>query len=81
MWGTHVRNTAEIGYIKIAGIEKIRGRFRIKAYIGKKAEDYFSELHNLYDDLKELLNTDASAIVKRIEDLLDERNQLEKKKR
>jgi alanyl-tRNA synthetase len=77
--GTHVRNTAEIGYIKISGIEKIRGRFRIKAYIGIRAEDYFSEVHSLYNDLKELLNTDASAIVKRIEDLLDERNQLKRK--
>jgi alanyl-tRNA synthetase len=77
--GTHVRNTAEIGYIKIAGIEKIRGRFRIKAFIGKKAEAYFSELHSLYNGLKEVLNTDASAIVNRIEDLLDERNQLKRK--
>ncbi len=67
--GTHVKNTAEIGYIKITALEKIRGRARIKALTGRKADDYFEQLHLLNTALKIELSSETEHIVERVRGL------------
>ncbi len=76
--GTHVFNTAEIGYIKIAGLEKIRGHARIKAYIGDRADRYFRQLHKIAEAIKTRLNTKPQRFEQRIQDLLERNKALKK---
>ncbi len=67
--GTHVKNTAEIGLIKIIGVEKIRGHARVKALIGQRAFDYLEELHQTNLLLREKLNTDHTQFNERVTQL------------
>lgn len=76
--GTHVRNTAEIGYIKVSGFEKIRGHFRVKAFIGDRADRYFSQLHQIHLHLKSMLQADEASMTDRIEGLLEERSKYQR---
>ncbi|MGD9899675.1 MAG: alanyl-tRNA editing protein [Calditrichaceae bacterium] len=76
--GTHVKNTAEIGYIKITALEKIRGRARIKAFIGQKADDYFEQLHVLNTGLRNQLSSETEHIVERVQGLKSDVEQLGK---
>ncbi|MBD3224676.1 MAG: hypothetical protein GF313_08095 [Caldithrix sp.] len=78
--GTHVRNTSEIGYIKIAGTEKIRGRVRVQCYIGKMADEYFSGLHQSSEALKKLLNTDYDDFPERVKQLLADKRTYKREK-
>ncbi len=55
--GTHVRNTAEVGLIKIIAVQKIRKRIRVVARIGQHAYTYFDFL----DKIGRLLATKLSS--------------------
>ncbi len=79
--GTHVKNTAEIGLIKIIGSEKIRGRARIKALIGQKAFDYLEELHQTNLQLREKLNTHHLQFNERVAQLQEEIQYLKRLKK
>ncbi len=70
--GIHVQNCAEIGLIKIVGVEKIRGRARIKALIGDRAFNYLEELHQTNLMLREKLNTDHLQFNERVTQLQQE---------
>ena len=72
--GMHVKNTAEIGYIKLAGLEKIRGRNRLKAYMGDRAESYFRQLHHIHVYLKTAVQADTDSMIERIDTLVEEKN-------
>jgi alanyl-tRNA synthetase len=83
--GTHVNNTSEIGLIKYIDSEKIRGHARLKFVIGELAYEYFSQLHNVVNQIKELLQTDPAQFPEKlnglVEDLIKtkkENNQLKK---
>lgn len=65
--GIHVGNTAEIGYIKISGLEKIRGNIRVQAFIGARADEYIRSLAALENALKQELQTEPAKIISRIE--------------
>ena len=45
--GTHCRRTGEVGPIKIIGIEKLRGHFRISFLCGSAALDDYREKHRV----------------------------------
>jgi alanyl-tRNA synthetase len=64
--GTHVRQTAEIGYIKISGVEKIRGNTRIQAHIGQRAEQLFTNLFGIEAEMKQELQVEPEKYPERI---------------
>lgn len=80
--GIHVRSTAEVGLIKILGLEKIRGHVRIKIKIGSSAYQYFSQLHQTLQNVSTNLTTSVEDLAERIESLQTEKRELigEKKK-
>lgn len=63
--GTHVINTAEIGLIKFAGIQHIRGHGRLRFYIGQAAYNYLDLLHNQAQDLKQILQAETNQLAER----------------
>lgn len=74
--GTHVQNSAEVGLIKIIGAEKIRGRVRIKAWIGNRAYDYFTETYQSAKAAADELSVKITELPNRISALEDERKTL-----
>ncbi len=76
--GIHVRNTAEIGMIKILGCERIRGHVRIEAVIGQRAFAYFDELQQVNLLLREKLNTGHLQFNERISQMQEEIHYLKK---
>jgi alanyl-tRNA synthetase len=78
--GLHVQNTSEIGYIKIAGVEKIRGHARIKAYIGVKADAYFNLIDQVGVRLRDQLKVDVGQFPERVAALAAEIARLKKER-
>jgi len=76
--GTHVKNTAEIGLIKILDMQKIRGHARIKFQIGRAAYQAFTDLHHETGLLKPLLQVEAGHFAERVQALQEELNQKQK---
>jgi alanyl-tRNA synthetase len=74
--GTHVRSTAEVGLIKITGMEKIRGHARIKIKIGATAYHYFNELHHTLQKVSSHLTTSVEELSDRIGSLIAEKKEL-----
>ncbi len=64
--GTHVKQTAEIGYIKWLGTEKIRGHARIKWLIGKKADEYIGASFATMQAVKAELQCEPAQFTERI---------------
>ena len=67
--GTHLANTAQIGLIKWAGAEKIRKHRRLKYFIGRSAYAYFEQLHQMQNELKELLHNDFGRFADRVREM------------
>ena len=67
--GTHVKNTAEVGLLKIIKSEKIRGHVRLSALIGKPAFDYFSLIHENTSQLTKNLSCATQDIPARVDGL------------
>lgn len=63
--GTHVRNTAEIGLIKFAHMQRIRRHTRLQFYIGKAAYDYLDVLHIHAQGLKQILQSEIHQLNER----------------
>lgn len=74
--GIHVSSTAEVGLIKILGLEKIRGRVRIKIKIGTSAYQYFDQLHQTLHGVSTTLTTSIQDLPDRIESLQTEKREL-----
>jgi len=77
--GTHVNNTAEIGFIKIVGVERIQdGVERIRFCAGKKALEYVQKQEKLVKEAASLLAVQPERIVEAIKKLVKERKKLKK---
>ena len=70
--GTHVKNTAEVGLLKIIKSEKIRGHIRLSALIGEPAFDYFSLLHENTSQLTKNLSCATQDIPARVDGLIQD---------
>ena len=78
--GTHVRNTAHIGLLRIISETGIAaGQRRIEAVTGPAAYDMLRESERTLAQLAALMKTPAEAVVKRVQTLLEERRTLEKR--
>ena len=80
--GTHVRNTGEIGMVKIIKEEGIgSGIRRINAIAGFPALDLSQRLGNAVATMSSMLGEDMDKITDRLEELMDEKKVLERKNR
>ncbi len=80
--GTHVKNTGEIGAVKIIREEGIgSGIRRINAVVGEAALVLSQRTSFALTSLLTMLGEDTDTIVSKIEDLLDEKKVLERKNR
>jgi alanyl-tRNA synthetase len=78
--GTHVRNTAEIGYFKIVSESGIAaGVRRIEAISGSKAIEFIRDQEDTLKTVAELVKATPTTLVKRVQTLADERRTLEKR--
>ncbi len=78
--GTHVSNTGEIGMFKIVSEEAISaGVRRIVAVTGFGALDYSRENEELVDEIRSILDVPKEKIVERLEKLLVQMKNYEKK--
>ncbi len=76
--GTHVENTAKIGWFKIVGESSIAsGVRRIEALTNQKAVDFIANQLEIFDSVKQLLKNPAD-VAKSIEQLLEQNHQLSK---
>lgn len=76
--GTHVNNTSEIGLIKYIGSEKIRRHARLKFVIGGLAYNYFNQLHDITNQIKEKLQTDPIQFPEKLNGLMKGLNTFKK---
>ena len=77
--GTHVDRTGDIGLFKIISESSIAsGVRRIEATSGQNAMEYIHHESNLLNQIGQLVKSDKSAVLSRIEQLLDQTKTLEK---
>ncbi len=77
--GTHVRNTGEIGVIKLLGESAVAaGVRRIEALTGQNALSYLEEQEARVNDIADLLKVPAGSAVARVQSLVEERKRLER---
>ena len=77
--GTHVDRTGDIGLFKIISESSIAsGVRRIEATSGQNAMEYIHHESNLLNQIGLLVKSDKSAVLSRIEQLLDQTKTLEK---
>ncbi len=77
--GTHVDNTAEIGFIKITGTERVQdGVERIKFAAGYKSLEYVHRQERLLEETAGILNVDTSALPKTVTRFFNEWKKLRK---
>lgn len=78
--GTHVRNTAEIGYFKIVSESGVAaGVRRIEAISGTKALEFIKEQEELVRTIAEIVKGTPATILKRVQSLSDDKKSLEKR--
>ncbi len=74
--GTHCRNTAEVGLIKILGIEKIRGHGLIKFIAGLQVADDYDMRFEATDRLSRSLTCHVNDLPERVDKIQQENRQL-----
>lgn len=77
--GTHPKNTADIGLIKIISNEKAKGGTRIYFLCGYRAMDYFRLLATTTDELVKQMNAPVAELGNAASELLKEKAANEKK--
>jgi len=78
--GTHVRNTAEIGFFKIVAESGIAaGVRRIEAITGSKAYEWVREQTDTLKTVADAVKATPATLLKRVQGLTDERKALEKR--
>ncbi|OGB69157.1 MAG: hypothetical protein A2Y94_05920 [Caldithrix sp. RBG_13_44_9] len=76
--GLHVASTGEVGMIKIIGDEKIRGRIRIHALIGKRAfTDYDNKLR-VVQNLCQIMTCGEDTLVQKVQNISDQLKEAQK---
>ena len=77
--GTHVRETGDIGLIRILSDSAVgAGVRRIEALTGEAARDYLSTQDERVKQLASILKVQPDDVLTRVESLLDERRKLER---
>ena len=76
--GTHPKNTADIGLIKIISAEKAKGGTRVYFLCGGRAFDHFSLLIETTDELVRQLNAPLKDLPAAADRLLEEKAAIEK---
>jgi alanyl-tRNA synthetase len=78
--GTHVRNTAEITLFQVVSETGIAaGVRRIEAVTGPRAYDLVNERRKTLETVAQMLRANPASVTKRLQSVLDERRQLERK--
>jgi alanyl-tRNA synthetase len=78
--GTHVRNTSEIGLLRIVAESGVAaGQRRIEAFTGPAAFSYMRSHERTLAAVAEVVKAPVSAVVQKARALVDERRALEKK--
>ncbi|MFD1029910.1 alanyl-tRNA editing protein [Metaplanococcus flavidus] len=76
--GTHLRNTAELGLVKIIRMEKAKGATRIYFLCGNRALNHFDLLQSVTDQLTKSLNAPAAQLPEAATAMLIDRKDKEK---
>ena len=78
--GTHVRNTSEIGLFRVVQETGVAaGVRRITAVTGPKAFEHLRERERMVERVAALVKAPVHAVVQKVESVLDERRQLERR--
>lgn len=77
--GVHVRLTAEVGLIKVVGVEKIRNHVRVRIKIGYSAYKYLGQLHYVLQKVSNDLTISIDDLPDRIAVLLNDNRELSRK--
>jgi len=76
--GIHVSSTGDIGFLRIASESGVAaGVRRIEALTGRRALGYFTDLEATLDGAAAVLKTQPEGLIRRAEQLLDEKAELE----
>ncbi|MDH4037591.1 MAG: alanyl-tRNA editing protein [Candidatus Krumholzibacteria bacterium] len=70
--GTHVRNTGELGLVKVLKGEKVKGLQRVHFKVGLRALDDYREKHAIVQALANRLTTGPAEVLTRIERIMDD---------
>lgn len=70
--GTHVKNAAEIGLIKILRADAHKGMTRISLLCGQRALRDYQKKHEIISQLKQLLHSDEEGLVERNQKIQEE---------
>jgi len=76
--GLHVARSGEIGLIKITGVEKIRGRLRIHALVGKRALQDYDKKNKLVQALSQSLTCGEDYILDRVRELEEQQREMKR---
>lgn len=79
--GTHLRNTGEIGLIKIRKWEKYKGNIRIEFICGSRALHDYDWKSNAIKDISLLLSSKDKDVYEKVEILFNKKEELEKDNR
>lgn len=74
--GTHVRNTGEIGAIKVLSAQRYKGGTRVSLTLGSKAISDYTEKARCVNGISVLLSAKPEEVVQAVEHLLEENNTL-----
>jgi alanyl-tRNA synthetase len=74
--GTHLRNTAEIGLLKIVRSERVRANVRLYYAAGSRALRDYQLKHEVAQRLQRLVTQPLAAIPQQVENLLKEKDEL-----
>jgi alanyl-tRNA synthetase len=78
--GTHVRNTAEIGLVRVVQETGVAaGVRRVTAVTGPKAFEHLRERERMLERVAELVKAPVHAAVRKVESVLEERRALERR--
>ncbi|MCR5734322.1 MAG: hypothetical protein K6G22_06955 [Lachnospiraceae bacterium] len=72
----HVKNTGEVGIIKIIDAIRHRGGMRFTILCGKRAFIYLSRLQDISDELTGMLSAKGEALIPAVNRLIDENREL-----
>lgn len=76
--GTHCRSTAEVGMIKITGVEKMRGRVLVNFLSGRQAAANYSERFGVTDRLARELTCHVTDLPDKMQKMIEETKALRK---
>ena len=69
--GTHLKNTSELGLLKINNISNYKGGLRIDFVCGNRAIGDYNRKNNIILDLKDILSSPESEIINEVNNLMD----------